>query len=131
MELEFDNRFDAQFDEWESKYESLLDVIASLLSIRKNYEIDLSLVGEEEIHTINRDYRGIDRVTDVISFAFEDDHSDLGKSWGETMFLSCSEKSLFAFPKPSVKPKNLVIPLSVNFPSFSSTECFICLDLTT
>ncbi|MGN1075836.1 MAG: rRNA maturation RNase YbeY, partial [Candidatus Enteromonas sp.] len=76
MELEFDNRFDAQFDEWESKYESLLDVIASLLSIRKNYEIDLSLVGEEEIHTINRDYRGIDRVTDGISFAFEDDHSD-------------------------------------------------------
>ena len=55
MELEFDNRFDAQFDEWESKYESRLDVIASLLSIRKNYEIDLSLVGEEEIHTINRD----------------------------------------------------------------------------
>ena len=82
MELEFDNRFDAQFDEWESKYESLLDVIASLLSIRKNYEIDLSLVGEEEIHTINRDYRGIDRVTDVISFAFEDDHSDLGKIVG-------------------------------------------------
>lgn len=82
MELEFDNRFDPTFDEWEDKYESLLRVIASFLSIHKNYEVDLSLVDEDEIHEINRDYRDIDRVTDVISFAFEDDHSELGKIVG-------------------------------------------------
>ena len=34
-------------------------------------------VGDEEIHEINRDYRGVDRVTDVISFAFEDDGEKL------------------------------------------------------
>ena len=34
-------------------------------------------VGDEEIHQINRDYRGVDRITDVISFAFEDDGEKL------------------------------------------------------
>ena len=126
MELEFDNRFDAKYDEWESKYESLLNVIASLLSVHKNYEIDLSLVGEEEIHSINRDYRGIDRVTDVISFAFEDDHSNLGKIVGGDDI-----PILLGSPKLFVKPKNLATPLSENFPSFLSTECFICLDMIT
>ena len=31
-------------------------------------------VEDEEIHAMNRDYRGVDRVTDVISFAFEDNN---------------------------------------------------------
>jgi probable rRNA maturation factor len=37
------------------------------------------LVGEEEIQNLNRDYRGIDAVTDVISFAFEDNGNVLPK----------------------------------------------------
>lgn len=33
---------------------------------------NIILVDEEEIHTLNREYRGIDRKTDVITFALED-----------------------------------------------------------
>src|SRR5574344_1888236 len=34
-------------------------------------------VSDEEIHSINKTYRGIDRVTDVISFALEDNRDDI------------------------------------------------------
>ena len=46
-------------------------------NITKKLEIEkaifnIILVDEEEIHTLNRDYRGVDRKTDVITFALED-----------------------------------------------------------
>ena len=40
-----------------------------------NGEFNVIIVNEEKIHDLNREYRGIDRVTDVISFALEDDKS--------------------------------------------------------
>jgi probable rRNA maturation factor len=44
-----------------------------MLGVKINYEVDCSLVDDQTIQEINRDYRKIDRVTDVISFAFNDD----------------------------------------------------------
>lgn len=40
-----------------------------------NGEFNVIIVNEEKIRDLNREYRGIDRVTDVISFALEDDKS--------------------------------------------------------
>ncbi|MBQ9060476.1 MAG: rRNA maturation RNase YbeY [Firmicutes bacterium] len=40
-------------------------------------EISLSFVSEEEIHQLNRDYRGVDRVTDVLSFPLIEDLNEL------------------------------------------------------
>ena len=62
----------------ESVYLDLMKTAFSLLDISKNYEVDVNIVDEATIQEINRDYRHIDRVTDVISFAFEDDDSSLG-----------------------------------------------------
>ncbi|MBF0715279.1 rRNA maturation RNase YbeY [Gemelliphila palaticanis] len=41
-----------------------------------NTELSVSFVGLEEIHSINKEYRGIDRPTDVISFALNDKTED-------------------------------------------------------
>lgn len=38
----------------------------------KNAFVSVVIVDKEEIHEINKTYRNVDRVTDVISFAFED-----------------------------------------------------------
>ena len=35
--------------------------------------VDVSLVSDAEIHELNRQYRGKDKPTDVLSFAFEDE----------------------------------------------------------
>ena len=36
-------------------------------------EVDITIVTDEEIHTLNRDYRNVDRATDVLSFALDED----------------------------------------------------------
>ena len=83
MELSFENRLQGEYDALEEVYSDLMGVTFSLLNVKKNYEVDVSLVDEDTIHEINRDYRNVDRVTDVISFAFEDDESDLGRINGD------------------------------------------------
>ena len=83
MELCFDNAFSPEYDELEGEFSSLLGLTFSLLGVKANYEVDVSLVEDDTIHEINRDYRGIDRVTDVISVAFNDDKSELGKIEGD------------------------------------------------
>ena len=40
----------------------------------KNAIFTIIFVTPEEIHELNKQYRGVDRVTDVISFALEDAH---------------------------------------------------------
>lgn len=73
MEILFDNPFGEKYDALEARYNKIAEEAFALLDITTNYEIDVSLVDEETIHQINRDYRHVDRPTDVISFAFNDD----------------------------------------------------------
>lgn len=55
-------------------YDYLNEVIEETLKHENASEsiLDIVFVSEEEIQNINREYRQIDRVTDVISFALED-----------------------------------------------------------
>lgn len=56
------------------EYSYLDEVIKLTLKHEKVTSCIFSIifVGEEEIQKINKEYRNIDRITDVISFAFED-----------------------------------------------------------
>lgn len=46
------------------------------------YEVSIVFLSRDEIRSMNSDYRGIDRATDIISFAFQD-----GEGVGFTPFL--------------------------------------------
>jgi len=53
----------------------LREIVEATLSIQKvNRPVELSLIitGDEEVHRLNREYRGIDKTTDVISFALSE-----------------------------------------------------------
>lgn len=47
-----------------------------VLDLKDEYELSLIITGPINIRKINRDYRSIDKVTDVISFALLDDGED-------------------------------------------------------
>ena len=55
-------------------YDYLYGVLERALKHEKveNAIFNIIFVEDEEIHNINREYRKVDRITDVISFAFED-----------------------------------------------------------
>ncbi|WP_314394195.1 rRNA maturation RNase YbeY [uncultured Abiotrophia sp.] len=47
----------------------VIEVAAKYLNLPEGIELDLSIVSNEEIQVLNRDYRGLDKPTDVLSFA--------------------------------------------------------------
>ncbi|MGB7595392.1 MAG: rRNA maturation RNase YbeY [Erysipelotrichaceae bacterium] len=50
---------------------------AKTIDIAADFGLSLILVDDAEIHAMNREYRGVDRPTDVISFASEEGEPDL------------------------------------------------------
>ncbi|TLQ04924.1 rRNA maturation RNase YbeY [Pediococcus stilesii] len=72
------------FDHTEKEPQQHLDLIADILEFAGNYlhldeetEISVTLMHNDEIHQINKEYRGVDRPTDVISFAINDADEDI------------------------------------------------------
>ena len=69
-EVEFFNETEEQIAE----FEEVKNVISYAISYLKleHLEFNIILVNNERIHEINKEYRNVDRPTDVISFALED-----------------------------------------------------------
>lgn len=49
-----------------------LNAVARLHGLDDMTEVDITIVDDEEIHTLNREYRNVDRPTDVLSFALDE-----------------------------------------------------------
>ncbi len=56
-----------------------LQAAARLNNLEEDAEVDVTIVDDEEIRALNRDYRGMDRPTDVLSFALDEDCEDSGE----------------------------------------------------
>ena len=67
------NNIDEEIEEVKS-LNGLLDYSLNYLKL-ENVMFNIIIVDNDTIHSINKEYRGVDRPTDVISFALEDDTS--------------------------------------------------------
>ena len=54
----------------------ILEYAASYLDLPANTEMSVTLMNNEHIHQINKEYRGINKPTDVISFAMEENNGE-------------------------------------------------------
>lgn len=77
MEIIFDDRQEYKKIDEDilSKIESVVLECLSYEGYSDEYELSLSFVDDDEIQTLNRDFRGIDRPTDVLSFPLLEEDS--------------------------------------------------------
>ena len=71
--------------EWEIDYRPIIEeiVVAALDYEKCPYEAEVNVVltNDEEIHRINKEFRGIDRATDVLSFPMGDYDVPILNGW--------------------------------------------------
>lgn len=60
----------------EQRLQDGLNAVAKLHDLTDMTEVDITIVDDEEIHVLNREYRNVDRPTDVLSFALDEDDED-------------------------------------------------------
>ena len=58
--------------QFETLFSRLLEAVLQREGVAEDVEVSLLLVNDERIQELNRDYRGMDQPTDVLSFALRD-----------------------------------------------------------
>ncbi|CAM3811221.1 rRNA maturation RNase YbeY [Mesobacillus zeae] len=72
LEIDLFDEVNALSDEEQNIVLELLNLAARMEKVEEGSEVSLTIVSNERIREINRDYRGKDMPTDVISFALEE-----------------------------------------------------------
>lgn len=70
MQLNFNNSSDKKYNKYQPLLLKLSKKTFKHLKIKDNFIIDLDFVSASKIKQINKQYRSIDKETDVLSFAF-------------------------------------------------------------
>lgn len=75
MEIYYDDRQDdiKISEEIKALIEKSVAAVLKVEELDENVEVSVSFVGDEEIRELNRDYRGVDKSTDVLSFPMDDE----------------------------------------------------------
>lgn len=71
-----DTNEDLDLDIIRKKAEKTITEVLRVENISENAEVSLSIVDKETIHRLNKDYRNVDRETDVLSFPLDEEGFD-------------------------------------------------------
>ncbi|MEQ6045196.1 rRNA maturation RNase YbeY [Staphylococcus saccharolyticus] len=75
--IDFSDHTNLVKDEWYQQIDSLLTFAKKKENINNDAELSVTFVDKDEIQNINKIYKDKDKVTDVISFALEEDEPDI------------------------------------------------------
>ena len=101
MEIDFAlvNEVEGFDEDYQQIYLEIIKETVNQLEIDEDLELSCILVDDQKIHEINKEYRNIDRSTDVISFALEDNEqyyvSGMPRSLGD-IFISIDHAKMQA-----------------------------------
>lgn len=73
----FNINFTTQFFCDEKIIKKISEIVNTLIEKKQNWTLNLIFISNEEIKLLNKNYRSIDKETDVLSFHYFDDFSDL------------------------------------------------------
>lgn len=87
MEIYYDDRQDHIIitDEIKNLIEKSIVAVLKVENLDENVEVSVSFVGDEEIRDLNRDYRGVDKSTDVLSFPMDDEFIIVSRILGDVI----------------------------------------------
>ncbi len=73
LKIEFVDDYSPKYEGYQKIFTDILQNTLKELKLGEhNYFVEVNIVSEEEIHYINKEYRSVDKVTDVLSFPLED-----------------------------------------------------------
>jgi probable rRNA maturation factor len=73
IKINYQNYYKKRILSYKKIFKTIADYTYNLLELKEKYELSVSIVDDETIHEYNKQYRQIDRPTDVLSFAFQDE----------------------------------------------------------
>lgn len=82
--------------------QQLIELATDRIGRDPEFELDISIVDNETIHQLNREYRGIDRPTDVLSFALEEqsDQDEFPEIFQQSsLFITHLGDIIISYPK--------------------------------
>lgn len=85
MEIDFQDNTTTVLEDDVKLIKGLLELAGKKEDVPNHAEVSVTFVNNEEIQEINRDYRNLDKPTDVISFALEETSDDEVEIVGEDL----------------------------------------------
>ena len=72
IKMNYQNYYQKRILSYKKLFKQIAEYTYKLLELKDKYELSVSIVDDVTIHEYNKQYRQIDRPTDVLSFAFQD-----------------------------------------------------------